>query len=211
MRLPRGTSLVFQMHYTPIGKPTTDRTSIGLVFAKEPPAMPLGGTALVNGSLHIPAGAASHRVDAEMTLDRDLLLFSMTPHTHVRGVRWHYDAILPDDTRDAAALGAQLRLRVAARVPVRHADQAARRHDNQGVGVVRATRAANKSNPDASKDVWWGDQTWEEMIFTSFTWHVRPAAPPRSSCECYTRCSFGSLWKQWGLPRQPSVSGGSPE
>ncbi len=33
---------------------------------------------------------------------------------------------------------------------------------------------ANKSNPDPTKDVWWGDQTWEEMMFTSFTWHVRP-------------------------------------
>ena len=99
--------------------------------------MALGGTALVNGALHIPAGAANHRVDAEMTLNRDLLLFSMTPHTHVRGVRWHYEAVFPDGTREAAALGAELRLRVAARVRVRAADRTAGRHDHQGVGVVR--------------------------------------------------------------------------
>ena len=61
--------------------------------------MALGGTALVNGALHIPAGAANHRVDAEMTLNRDLLLFSMTPHTHVRGKRWYYEAIYPDGRR----------------------------------------------------------------------------------------------------------------
>ena len=37
---------------------------------------------------------------------------------------------------------------------------------------------ANKSNPDATKDVWWGDQTWEEMMFTSFTWDVKPPRTP---------------------------------
>ena len=47
-----------------------------------------------------PAGAANHRVDAEMTLNRDLLLFSMTPHTHVRGKRWYYEAIYPDGRRE---------------------------------------------------------------------------------------------------------------
>jgi two-component system, NtrC family, response regulator HydG len=31
------------------------------------------------------------------------------------------------------------------------------------------------------------------------------------SCECYRRCSFGSLWKQWGLPHLSVVSGGAPE
>ena len=64
MRLPKGSSLVFQMHYTTIGKPTTDRTKMGLIFAHEPPKIALPGTALVNGALPIPAGAANHRVDA---------------------------------------------------------------------------------------------------------------------------------------------------
>lgn len=45
MRLPRGSSLVFQMHYTTIGKPTTDRTRMGFIFAKEPPKMALSSRA----------------------------------------------------------------------------------------------------------------------------------------------------------------------
>jgi hypothetical protein len=32
--------------------------------------------------------------------------------------------------------------------------------------------AANKSNPDPTKEVWWGDQTWEEMMFTGLTYSV---------------------------------------
>ena len=32
----------------------------------------------------------------------------------------------------------------------------------------------NKSNPDPRQDVWWGDQTWEEMMFTGLTYSVDP-------------------------------------
>ena len=174
VRLPKGSSLVFQMHYTTIGKETTDRTKMGLIFAKQPPKLPLTGTALVNGSLHIPAGEANHRVDAEMTLNRDLLLFSMTPHTHVRGIRWYYEAVYPDgrtepilsvpnydfDWQHEYQFARPLELPAGTKI------KAAAWYDNS---------PANKSNPDPTKDVWWGDQTWEEMMFTSFTWYVRPA------------------------------------
>ena len=175
VRLAKGSSLVFQMHYTTIGKETTDRTKMGLIFAKEPPKLPLTGTALVNGSLHIPAGEANHRVDAEMTLNRDLLLFSMTPHTHVRGIRWYYEAVYPDgrtepilsvpnydfDWQHEYQFARPLELPAGTKI------KAAAWYDNS---------PANKSNPDPTKDVWWGDQTWEEMMFTSFTWYVRPSA-----------------------------------
>jgi hypothetical protein len=177
MRLAKGASLVFQMHYTATGTDTTDRTRMGLVFGKEPPRMPLGGTALVNGALHIPAGAANHRVDAEMTLNRDLLLFSMTPHTHVRGIRWYYEAVYPDGRREPLLS-----------VPGYDFEW---QHEYQFESPLRLTAGtvikasawydnstANKSNPDPTTDVWWGDQTWEEMMFTSFTWHVLPAAAP---------------------------------
>jgi len=177
MRLPKGSSLVFQMHYTTVGTATSDRTSMGLIFAKEPPRIALGGTALVNGALHIPPGAANHRVDAEMTLNRDLLLYSMTPHTHVRGIRWHYEATYPDGRREPLLS-----------VPNydfdwQHEYQFATPIDLPAGTTITASAwydnsAANKSNPDASKDVWWGDQTWEEMMFTSFTWYVKPPRTP---------------------------------
>lgn len=178
MRLPKGASLVFQMHYTVTGTDTTDRTKMGLVFAKEPPRMALGGTALVNGALHIPAGAANHRVDAEMTLNRDLLLFSMTPHTHVRGIRWYYEAVYADGRREPLLSVPgydfewqhEYQFATPIELPAGTRIKASAWYDNS---------TANKSNPDPTKDVWWGDQTWEEMMFTSFTWHVRPAAAPR--------------------------------
>jgi hypothetical protein len=174
MRLPKGSSLVFQMHYTTIGKETTDRTRMGLIFAKEPPKIALSGTALVNGSLHIPAGAADHRVDAEMTLNRDLLLFSMTPHTHVRGKKWYYEVIYPDGTKEPLLSVPnydfewqhEYQFATPKKLPAGTKIHATAWYDNS---------KGNKSNPDPTKDVWWGDQTWEEMMFTSFTFHVLPA------------------------------------
>jgi hypothetical protein len=176
IRLPKGSSLVFQMHYTTIGKETTDRTKMGFIFAKEAPKIPLSGTALVNGGLHIPAGAADHRVEAEMTLNRDLLLYSMTPHTHVRGKKWYYEVIYPDGRREPLLSVPnydfewqhEYQFSEPKRLPAGTKVHATAWYDNS---------KANKSNPDPSKDVWWGDQTWEEMMFTAFTFHVLPAPP----------------------------------
>jgi hypothetical protein len=42
---------------------------------------------------------------------------------------------------------------------------------------------ANKSNPDATKTVWWGDQTWEEMMFTGLLYSVQPAAPASTTAS----------------------------
>ena len=161
MRLAAGSSIVFQMHYTSTGKPTTDRTSIGFVFSKEPPKTELRGTALINGALHIPAGAKDYRVDAEMTINRDVTLWGMLPHTHVRGRRWSYDVIYPDGQTDYI-------FKQPVKLPKGSKLHAVAWYDNS---------LSNKSNPDSTKDVWWGDQTFEEMMFTGLTFSVDPAPP----------------------------------
>jgi hypothetical protein len=177
-RLIAGSTLVFQMHYTTIGKDTTDRTSIGLIFAKEPPKTPLINAALANGGLHIPAGAADHRVDAEMTINQDITLWSMLPHTHVRGKRWEYQAIYPDGRTETILSVPRYDFEWQTdyvyaepkKLPKGTKVHATAWYDNS---------TANKSNPDPTKEVWWGDQTFEEMMFTGFTFSVdaKPASP----------------------------------
>jgi hypothetical protein len=173
LRLPKGSSLVFQVHYTPIGEATSDRSTLGLIFAKEPPKVPLMSMALVNGGLHIPAGAADHRVDAEMTVNRDIELFSMVPHTHVRGKKWKYDVEYPDGRRETILSVPtydfewqhEYIFKEPLKIPAGTKVHATAWYDNS---------TANKSNPDPKAEVWWGDQTWEEMMYTSFTFSVRP-------------------------------------
>jgi len=159
-RLRAGSTLIFQMHYTPTGKATTDRTSIGLIFAKAPPKIELRGTVLANGALHIPAGAADQRVDAEMTINQNITLWSVLPHTHVRGKRWEYQAIYPDG-----------RTETILSVPKYDFDWQTDYIYKQPLKLPKGTKihatalydnsANNPSNPDPTKDVWWGDQTWE--------------------------------------------------
>jgi hypothetical protein len=37
--------------------------------------------------------------------------------------------------------------------------------------------ATNKHNPDATKDVQWGDQTWDEMQYTGFLYSIPGRKP----------------------------------
>jgi hypothetical protein len=177
-KLVAGSTIIFQMHYTTTGKPTTDRTKIGLVFAKAPPKTPLVGTALINGALHIAAGDPDARVDAEMTLNRDFLLWSILPHTHVRGKRWSYEATFPDGRKETLLSVPHYDFdwqtdyiyKEPIKLPKGTVIHATAWYDNS---------TANKSNPDPTKDVWWGDQTYEEMMFTGITLSVEqpPASP----------------------------------
>jgi hypothetical protein len=176
-KLPVGSTLIFQMHYTTMGKETSDRTRIGVVFSKEAPKTQLITAALANGALHIPAGASNHRVDAEMTINQDMTVWSMLPHTHVRGKRWDYQAIYPDGRTETILSVPQYDFewqtdyiyKQPLKLPQGTKVHATAWYDNS---------AANKSNPDPTADVWWGDQTFEEMMFTAFTFSLdsKPAS-----------------------------------
>jgi hypothetical protein len=173
-RLAAGSTLVFQMHYTTTGKATTDRTSIGFIFSKTPPPTELRFTALINGSLHIPAGDPDSRVDAEMTINRDVTLWSMLPHTHVRGKQWRYEVTFPDGRNETI-------LSVPKYDFDWQTDYLFKRPLKLPKGTILHATAwydnspRNKSNPDPTAEVWWGDQTWEEMMFTGLTYSLDPA------------------------------------
>ena len=173
LRLPAGHSLVFQMHYTTYGKATTDRTKIGLKFSKTPPKTTLNTMALINASLSIPPRAANHLVENEMTFNRDAVLYSLVPHTHVRGKGWHYEVTYPDGRNE-----------VILSVPTYDFNWQHEYVFTQPLQLPAGTKLlakawydnspANKSNPDPDKQVTWGDQTWEEMMYTSITFFMAP-------------------------------------
>jgi hypothetical protein len=173
-RLVAGSSLVFQMHYTTKGKATTDRTSIGLVFAKERPKTELRQTALINGNFEIPAGDPNYRVDAEMKINRAITLWAMLPHTHVRGKQWSYEVTYPDGRKETILSVPKYDFewqtdyifKQPLKLPAGTTLHAVAYYDNS---------PQNKSNPDPKQKVWWGDQTWEEMMFTGLTFSVDPA------------------------------------
>jgi hypothetical protein len=171
-----GATIVLQMHYTTNGKEAIDRTKIGFFFAKEPPQRELRLGTLVNGQLKIPAGEKDYSIGADMTTLTDVTLRSLLPHTHLRGRSWEYSAIYPDGRSEVIlsvpkydfnwqtdyVFAEPLKLPKGTRI------HAVAHYDNS---------AANKSNPDPTVDVAWGDQTWEEMMFTGIVYSIDGVKP----------------------------------
>jgi len=161
--LQGNTDIVLQMHYTTNGEPAVDKTQVGLRFLNEPPQwMQRGGSAL-NPQFLIPAGAPAHEVRARRVLPADTILTSLTPHMHVRGKDMTYTATYPDGRTEVLLSVPKwdfnwqitYQLKEAKRLPKGTEIEVVAHYDNS---------PQNKFNPDPTKDVRWGDQTWEEMM-----------------------------------------------
>src|SRR4029079_10206567 len=96
IKIPKGSIITVQMHYTTNGTATADRSSIGMKFASAPPKTEIVVVPLLTQNFVLKAGTSDTRVDAEMTLNTDVTLWSAIPHTHVRGKRWEVVATYPD-------------------------------------------------------------------------------------------------------------------
>jgi peroxiredoxin len=162
-RIPKGSLLIFQMHYTPNGREQDDRSSLGLIFAKEPPKYEAKSRSVAQRRLDIPPRAANHEVRSAGTFERDVELISLMPHMHLRGKDFTYRVVLPDGKADTLLsvphydFGWQSNYRLAKplRLPKGTRIECTAHFDNS---------AGNPNNPDPNKLVRWGDQTWQEMM-----------------------------------------------
>src|SRR5205823_2623513 len=77
-KIPAGADLVWQMHYTPNGKPGKDRSQVGLIFYKgdQPPKWNATTVGISSRGLKIPPQAPNHLAESEWTVPRDALLLS---------------------------------------------------------------------------------------------------------------------------------------
>jgi hypothetical protein len=173
-RMFRGNSdIVLQIHYTTNGTEAIDRTTVGVIWAKQPPTKLAAGGLVVNPRFVIPANDGNAEVRATSTLLRDTTVITLTPHMHVRGKDMTYIAHYPDGT-DETLLSVpkydfnwQITYQLAKPkvLPKGTKVEVIAHYDNS---------ANNKFNPDPSKDVRWGDQTWEEMMIGFFSTVVEP-------------------------------------
>ena len=177
-RLLRANSeIVLQMHYTTNGVEADDRTSIALIFAKEPPSKMVRGGMALNLRFLIPAGAPNHEVRAVQTFKEETVLTSMTPHMHSRGKDMTYVAYYPDGRSETLlsvpkydfAWQHTYHLAEPKVLPSGTKVEVIAHFDNS---------MANKSNPDPTAEVRWGDQTWEEMMIGFYGTLVDVARDP---------------------------------
>jgi hypothetical protein len=180
-RLLRGHhDIILQMHYTTNGKEALDRTEVGIIFAKQPPARVAGGGMVLQPRFVIPAGDPNAEVRGTQTIARDTLLTNLTPHMHVRGKDMKYTAFYPDGTSEVLLnvphydFNWQITYELATPklLPAGTKVEVVAHYDNS---------AGNKFNPDPTKDVKWGDQTWEEMMIGF--WGTVADAPAKTNSQ----------------------------
>ncbi|MCA9102598.1 MAG: redoxin domain-containing protein [Planctomycetales bacterium] len=167
-KIPAGSKLLFQMHYTPNGSPQHDRSYIGLTFA-DPKTVEkeVQVGAAGNYFLRIPPHASEHEVESNYTFSRDYELISMMPHMHLRGSAFRYDAIYPDGTRETLLdvphydFGWQTSyvLSEPKLMPAGTRLHCIAEFDNS---------EDNLNNPDPAKEVRFGEQTNDEMMIGFF-------------------------------------------
>lgn len=168
IHIPAGSKILFEVHYTPNGTEQTDRSYIGLKFMKRDDVKKkLRGGAAMNVKFEIPAGAKNHSVEADYHSRRDELLLEMTPHMHLRGKSFRYEAIYPDGTQevllDVPHYDFNWQLSYVLAEP-KLLPKGTRIHCTAGFD----NSTSNLVNPNPDAPVRWGDQSWEEMMIGFF-------------------------------------------
>jgi hypothetical protein len=168
--IPRGSDLVFQVHYTTNGKAGMDQTSIGLVFSKQPPQQRVLTLQLTNDHFVIPPGAPDYRVEARGTLPGEATLLSFFPHMHLRGKRFEYNIVRPDRPagQNIEPL-LQVNYHFHWQMSYRLAEPRILKAGTELQAVAWYDNSRNNPhNPDPEAAVRWGDQTYEEMMVGFF-------------------------------------------
>ncbi|HVY90665.1 MAG TPA: hypothetical protein VG942_17495 [Hyphomonadaceae bacterium] len=184
--LPPGGQMGFQLHYTPYGKESVDHSKMGFYFYKdgELPEKMLHHYVIANNAISLPPNTHEHEETAYTQFPKDALLYSVFLHTHYRGEAGHLDMITPDGKRT-----------VLINLP-RYDFNWQRTYDFAKPVLIPAgsklvatylydNSVRNASNPDPNKTVIWGDQSWEEMHYTSiyYQWPDETVAKPNDATD----------------------------
>lgn len=168
--LPKGATMVFQIHYTTNGEETKDRTSIGMKFHDKRPEIEVQTAGISNVLFRIPPGDDNHKVVATKKIRKKSRILGFLPHMHVRGKAYRYEVVYPDGKRevllDVPKYDFNWQLYYELREPI----------DLPKGSRIIATgwfdnSDKNPANPDPKKEVRFGEQTWEEMQIGYVDWY----------------------------------------
>ncbi len=177
-KLPKGAWLKFQIHYQPNGVDQIDQTQVALKFVDEP-AVSSGTlkevqtTALLTTNFAIPPGASNYEISAQYAFTDAGTLISLMPHAHLRGKAWKIWLEAKDGTKtlllDVPKFNFAWQTYYTFKEPV---------HVEPGMKLLATAWYDNSSenpyNPDATKTVRFGEQTFEEMMLCYFDWIADP-------------------------------------
>ncbi|MEM9623474.1 MAG: redoxin domain-containing protein [Pseudomonadota bacterium] len=209
--IPPGGEFLFQLHYTPVGRETVDRSRIGLYFHHEVPDNYYRQGVVIDPTIRIPAEEARHAETAYYEFANDALLHDLVPHAHYRGVATKFELWHPNGEKELILnvpnydFNWQRTYEFVVPKPV-----------TAGTRLVHTTlydnSAANPGNPNPQREVPWGLQSWDEMLYGAFSYTLideSTEAPIHDKFKSRTSQYIGFLdqnidgklsWRE--LPRQ---------
>ena len=163
-RIPAGSKLLLQMHYSKAsGKVEKDRSMVGLVLAKTPADKHVYTRPIANTYFAIPAGAENHQVTSCWTTKDDIHLETLMPHMHLRGKAMKIEAYYPDGRSEilldvpnySFSWQTVYYLKTPKALPKGTKIVVTAHFDNS---------AKNKFNPDPTQVVRFGEPTYDDMM-----------------------------------------------
>jgi hypothetical protein len=158
-----GSSFRFQVHYTPDGMGSKDRSYIGVYFAREPVKYSAFTGNATTAFFRIPPGDPNYEVKSSWTASENVQLTGLMPHMHFRGKNFRYTITYPDGRQE-----------VLLYVPKYDFNWQLQYDFKDYIKVPRGSRidcvahfdnsVNNPANPDPAEEVRWGEQTWDEMM-----------------------------------------------
>lgn len=166
VRVPKGWKFKFQLHYTASGKQEEDFTKLGLQFQKTAAEKEFKTAIIMNNRFKIPAGEMEYPEEKDFKVRKDSTIYAINPHMHFRGKRMSFEAYYADGKKQPLLsvpnynfnwqrtyfFEEPLKMPAGTTIKVRNA------WDNS---------ALNPHNPDPTKEVRWGEQSFEEMFFAT--------------------------------------------
>jgi hypothetical protein len=162
--IPAGSDIILQVHYTTNGKTVEhDQPRIGLTLAQQPPAKRFMSAVAMNYHWTIPPGDPNYEGHARLTFGEPVELVFIQPHMHLRGKDMTVNLVYPDGRTSTVLsvphynfawqiiyyLAKPLMLPAGTKVEITaHWDNSPN----------------NPFNPDPSKAIEWGNQSWDEML-----------------------------------------------
>ena len=191
-RIPAGKYVKFGTHYQPTGRPETDRSKIGIWFTnnqlvQEVYRRQVGETLptstdrteyyIVEGKTYvhdpkngreewewpaIPAFSDNYSVAGATPITEPITLYGFTPHMHLRGTDMQWRLTLPDGRQETLLSIPKYdftwqfyyELAQPMKIPAGSTITSVAHYNNT---------VKNKFNPAPDKDVYWSDQSWDEM------------------------------------------------
>lgn len=178
--IPQGHKLSLQFHYVTNGQSTVDETELGLYFAAPDDSLVERRALAVGAHFELPADVANFPLTAETEIETDIIVTGVRARMSYRGKKMRFVSVDPNGGE-----------RILFSVPAYNYGWQPHYVFDEPVAIAAGSRLrvegaldnslSNPTNPDPSRTVAWGLESWEEMFTGYFTYYETRAASDSSA------------------------------